>query len=100
MLTERTQLVSGGEMPITRVHSFLVHPAKNEREQPNIGGATIPHGGSLFGMLTGVFERASEECNIDIVFRANVAREQQNECGDLLVAYHLSPSFGFSRGRY
>jgi len=84
-------------MPIERVHSFLVHPAKNEKEQPNIGGTRIPHGGSLFRMLTGVFDRASEECNIDIVFRAGVGGEQQNECRDLLVTYVQQPTI--PRGR-
>ena len=84
-------------MPIERVHSFLVHPAKNEREQPNIGGTRIPHDGSLFRMLTGVFDRAPRECNIDIVFRANAGGEQQNDCRDLLVAYVQGPTI--RRGR-
>lgn len=53
-------------MAIERVHSFLVHPAKNEAEQPNIGGTEIPRRGSLFTMLAGVFERAPDECSIDI----------------------------------
>jgi hypothetical protein len=79
-------------MAIERVHSFLVHPAKNETEQPEIGGTDIPRRGSLFTMLTGVFERAPEECNIDIVFRAAPGGEQQNDCRDLLVAYALHPT--------
>ncbi len=84
-------------MPIERVHSFLVHPAKNQEEQPNIGGTRIPHNGSLFRMLTGVFDRASQECDIDIVFRPSAAGEQQNECRDLLVAYVQQPTI--QRGR-
>src|SRR5260370_12771421 len=84
-------------MQIERVHSFLVHPAKNEAEQPNIGGTDIPRRGSIFRMLTGVFERAAEECKIDIVFRAGPGGEQQNECRHLLVAYVEHPTI--PRGR-
>jgi len=84
-------------MPIEQVHSYLVHPAKNAEEQPNIGGTRIPRGGSLFRMLNGVFDRASEECNIDIVFRAGGGGEQQNECRDLLVSYVHQPTL--VRGR-
>ena len=41
-------------MPIERVHSFLVHPAKHAEEQPDIGGTEIPLHGSLYHMLMGV----------------------------------------------
>jgi len=84
-------------MAIERAHSFLVHPAKNEREQPKIGGTEIPRRGPLFRMLTGVFERAPQECDIDIVFRAGAGGQQQNDCRDLLVAYVQRPTI--PRGR-
>jgi hypothetical protein len=79
-------------MPIERVHSFLVHPAKHQDEQPEIGGTEIPRRGSLFNMFTGVFDRAPDECNIEIVFQPNAAGEQQNECRDLLLAYVQQPT--------
>src|SRR5437868_105771 len=41
-------------MPIARVHSFLVHPSKNEEEQPPISGTLIPRQGPLYEMLAGV----------------------------------------------
>lgn len=79
-------------MPIKRVHSFLVHPAKHVDEQPNISGAQIPHHGPLYGMLTSVFDRASAECDIEIVFRHDGKGQQNNECRDLLVEYARSPT--------
>lgn len=79
-------------MPIERVHSFLVHPAKHVADQPDISGAQIPRRGRLYQMLTGVFNRAHEECDIEIVFRPDDGGQQQNECRDLLVAYAQEPS--------
>jgi hypothetical protein len=89
--------VPGGEMPLERAHSFLVHPAKNEPEKPEIVGTEIPRRGSLFGMLTGVFDRAPHECKIDIVFQPGPAGEQQNECRDLVVAYVLHSTIANGR---
>ena len=43
-------------------------------------------------MLNGVFDRAPEECDIEIVFRRNDDGQQQNDCRDLLVAYAEDPS--------
>lgn len=79
-------------MPIGHVHSFLVHPAKREEEQPDISGTQIPRHGPLYTMLTHVFDRAHEECDIDIVFKANDEGQQQNDCRDLLVAYAQEPT--------
>lgn len=79
-------------MTIERAHSFLVHPAKNEDEQPEISGTQIPRRGRLYDMLTGVFGRAHEECDIEIVFRPDNQGRQQNECRDLVVAYVREPS--------
>jgi hypothetical protein len=79
-------------MPIERVHSFLVHPAKHEEHQPEIKGTQIPRHGSLNTMLERVFDRASAECKIDIAFRTSVGTRRQNECRDLLVAYVSDPT--------
>ncbi|MHA1796001.1 MAG: hypothetical protein ACTSUK_07810 [Promethearchaeota archaeon] len=80
-------------MPITMIHSFLVHPSKHEQEQPEIGGTEIPmSGGSLYNMLSRVFNRAPDECNIDIIFRPDEEGNQRNECRDLLVAYAQNPN--------
>lgn len=74
-------------MALDQVHSFLVHPSKGEEDQPPIGGTKVPLSGQLGKMLTNVFDRASAECDIEIVFRPNAAGKQENECRDLLVAY-------------
>src|SRR5262249_15228181 len=83
-----------GQMPLQRVHSFLVHPAKHDEEPPEVRGTSIHRRGqtSLYEMLNGVFTRAPEECDIDIVFRRNDDGQQQNDCRDLLVAYAEDPS--------
>lgn len=43
-------------------------------------------------MLTRVFNRAHEECNIEIVFRPSDDGQQQNDCRDLVIAYIRNPS--------
>lgn len=78
-------------MSLEHVHSFLVHPSKAEKEQPRIGGTDVALSGPLAKMLTNVFEKASEECDIDIVFLSK-AGKQQNDCRDLLIAYAADPS--------
>ena len=55
-------------MQISKIFSFLVHPSKNEEDQPNIGGADLPLEGNLYYMLSTVFERAQIDCNIEIAF--------------------------------
>jgi len=79
-------------MPIQRVHSFLVYPAKHAEEQPEISGTRIPRRGRLYVMLTNVFDRARDECDIEIVFRQGEGGQQQNDCRDLLMAYAQDPS--------
>src|SRR5215468_4105862 len=79
-------------MPMERVHSFLVHPAKHEEKQPEISGTQIPRRGSLNAMLERIFDRAHAECNIEIVFRPGSGAERQNDCRDLLVSYTRDPS--------
>jgi hypothetical protein len=79
-------------MPITRVHSFLVHPSKHEDEQPDIKGLAIPRRGPLYEMLSGVFERAPKECDIEVVFRPGDDGQQENDCRDLLRAYAHEPT--------
>lgn len=79
-------------MPIERVHSFLIHPAKHEEDRPEIRGTQIPRRGSLSAMLERVFDRAHTECKIEIVFRTDGGARRQNECRDLIVTYTREPS--------
>lgn len=84
-------------MPIERIHSFLVYPAKHEKEQPEVSGAQLPQIGQLYAMLSNVYSRAPEECDIEIVFRPNDNGEQQNDCRDLLVRYIGDPDMETGR---
>jgi hypothetical protein len=84
-------------MSIEQIHSFLVHPAKHEEEQPEISGAELSHSGQLYTMLERLFERATTECDIEIVFRPNNEGEQQNDCRDRLIAYAQEPTLPHGR---
>jgi hypothetical protein len=72
---------------VEKIHSYLIHPAKAEEDQPQIGGAALPKTGPLVDMLDGVFVRASKECDIEIAFRPDASGRQNNACRDDLVRY-------------
>ena len=72
-------------MPITQIHSFLVHPSKHEDEPPLVHGARLPHHGKLFQMLTILYNNSDNECDIDIAFRQSVDGVQENECEKALL---------------
>lgn len=84
-------------MAIETIHSFLVHPSKNEDESPDIGGTPIPLRGRLKDMLTDVFNRAADECNIEVIFRPNEENKPINECRDLLIDYLQAPDIDKGR---
>lgn len=84
-------------MPITHIHSFLVHPAKNEEEPPPARGARLPQRGQLFTMLTKLYQEATVDCDIDIVFRAAPDGQQANPCRELLVNHVLDPTMESGR---
>lgn len=67
-------------MIIESIFSFLIHPGKSEDIQPDIGGVSIPLEGKLFYMLSSVFSKASDECNIDIAFTRSADGSQHNNC--------------------
>ena len=83
-------------MPITRIHSFLVHPSKSEEEQPVIGGVQLPLRGPVHEMLSRLYADAERECNIDIVFRPTNGR-QSNPCRDLVLSYLRSSTLHHGR---
>lgn len=66
-------------MQISEIFSFLVHPSKNEDDQPDIGGAKLPLDGNLYYMLLTVFERAANDCNIEIAFSPSMEGIQFNQ---------------------
>ena len=74
-------------MGIKVAYSFLVHPGKNLDDQPPIAGTKVELTGKLFTMLDGIYQKAPDECNIDIAFLPNDDGEQQNDCRDLVLGY-------------
>lgn len=84
-------------MNITDIFSFLVHPAKGLEEQPAIGGTRVPLNGNLFQMLSSLFSRSDNECNIEISFNPNEDGEQQNDCRDEILILLKEPSMKHAR---
>jgi hypothetical protein len=83
-------------MRLSRIHSFLVHPGKAMEVQPEIGGTEVALDDLLGGMLTGIFENARVDCNIEIVFQPD-AGVQHNACRDDVVAYVSDPTLDHGR---
>jgi hypothetical protein len=89
-------------MPFTKGHSFLVKPskaeAKAEAAQPNIGGVEVtPQADKLFGMLSRVFDRAHDECTIEITFKPDESGQQVNDVCTLLKSYLKHPNIRTAR---
>jgi len=74
-------------MELKTIHCFLVHPAKRQETQPDIGGTTVPNRGHLYLMLKGIFDKTNEDCRTDISFNHDAAGKKQNECRDMLLAF-------------
>lgn len=85
------------QLPITHIHTYLVHPAKGVSSPPTIGGAAVRTSGKMFDLLKGIYERSDTECNIAISFNHAATGAQQNDCRDLILTYLQGPSV--ARGR-
>jgi hypothetical protein len=83
-------------MPISRIHSYLVYPSKNEESQPTPSGTEVEDS-KLHRMLTTLYDSADRECDIPIIFRHDEDGRQQNPCRELIVAYVQKPTI--DRGR-
>ena len=73
-------------MEIRNIYSFLVHPGKNEERQLEIGGVEIPLKGNLFSMFSKLFQKAPDECNIDIAFTKAPDGSQNNNCRNEVIS--------------
>jgi len=78
-------------MPVDCVDSFLVHPSRG-KEGTQLPGMRVPTRGPLFKMLDDLFQRATKECQIDIIFRSNDPTSQENECRSLLMSHLKRPT--------
>lgn len=84
-------------LPITHIHTFLVHPAKGVDGPEPIGGSTLALTGKMFRLLRDIYDRSDTECDVAISFNHKLSGIQQNECRDLLIDYARAPNV--SRGR-
>jgi hypothetical protein len=84
-------------MPITRIHSFLVRPAKNIAIQPRVGGTRVPLDGKVFDLLAALYDKADADCKIDIVFKPNEAGQQINATRSMLLRYAEQRSMATAR---
>ena len=77
-------------MPITHLHSYLVHPGKgvDESLRPEIRGTTLQLTGKLFSMLERIYARSNEDCKTGISFTSDT---KSNEARDLVVGYATRP---------
>jgi len=66
-------------MNITTILSYLVHPGKNEENQPEICGASLPLQGELFDLIKASFNKSVVECDLDIAFNPTHG-QQENTC--------------------
>ena len=84
-------------MPIHEIHAFLVHPNKLSEADQDINGQSVPLHGGLGDLLRTIYERADEECNIDITFSPAEDGTKQNDCRDLILQYVSSPTLEAGR---
>jgi hypothetical protein len=73
-------------MPIQAIYSFLTYPKRSHPEDPLAPGVQIPieADNKLLRMLDGLFQRASQDCVVPIMFRADAGNQLNPVRGELL----------------
>jgi hypothetical protein len=84
-------------VPIQQIHTYLVHPGKSGAADRQVNGTAVPLRGRLFDLLDGIYSRAEQECEIDIIFRPTDGGVQQNSCRDHICAYLGDPTLVIGR---
>jgi hypothetical protein len=67
-------------MKPSKILSYLVPPGKGQEEPEEVTGTAVPLSGSLFSMLSAVFEKSEAECKVPIRF--TTSGSQQNDVRD------------------
>jgi hypothetical protein len=67
-------------MKPNKILSYLVPVGKGQEEPEEVTGTSVPLSGSMFSMLTGVFEKSDDECKVPIRFVTDGS--QQNDVRD------------------
>lgn len=83
-------------MPITHLHSYLVHPGKKVAalKLAPIAGTDVPLAGKLYEMMSEIYNDKNEKDKIKVRFISN---KKQNDARDLLVEYAKTPDLPFGR---
>lgn len=79
--------MSEGNLPISRIDTFLVHPGKGNAKAKESNGASLPLKGDLYHMLKAVYERSESECDIGISFNHSKDGTQTNPVRSLISDY-------------
>ena len=79
-------------MPITHIHTYLVHPSKGQADPLPIRGSALALTGEMFRILCNVYDRSERECDVAISFNRDPTGAQRNDCRDLVVAYAAAPT--------
>ena len=86
-----------GDVPIERIHTYLVYPNRGVAEPAAIVGSEVPHEGDMFTLMRSVYEKADTECNISIAFNKGNDGAQANARRDMLTAYGTTPGVELGR---
>ena len=84
-------------MAIQHICTYLVHPNKNSDEPLRVNGLEVGLDGNLFNLLNNIYQKADEECDIDITFMPTAGGVQQNDCRDLICAHLTAPTIETGR---
>jgi hypothetical protein len=79
-------------LPITNIHSYLVHPGKGIAKPQAINGTNVGLSEKIVPLLEGIYLRSDTECETEIAFRHDAEGKPQNECRDLLLNHIGKPS--------
>ncbi len=86
------QTLGVNTMPLTYTYCALVHPASSTRAGTQLNQVAATQTGQLLDLLLDIFYRAESECDMDLVFKPDMHRAQNNECRNALMAFVRNPS--------
>lgn len=87
---------SGVAMAIQSAFTYMVHPGRSDPDPGKITGAAVPLEGKLFDLLSEVYQKSDNECDIDIQFDASSGK-QENPCRSLITDFVSSPNVDTGR---
>lgn len=79
-------------MALSSAHSFLIRPGHNQDPLPQIRGTRVRKSTEMWENLVGLYDRAGEECTLDIQFARASDGKQANLRRNQLVEYVNDPT--------